>query len=86
VKLVFNYGNLRKRHTERKLWSKKLAIAWRRRRRKRLNERRPSYFSYFSSLPLLLTSREFSVLNVSPCSFAFIRHEPVIAGSSAVGR
>jgi hypothetical protein len=52
VKLVFNYGHLRKRHRERKLWSKKLAIAWRR-RRKRLNERRPSYFSSFSSLPPL---------------------------------
>ncbi len=87
MKLVFNYGHLRKRHRERNLWSKKLAIAWRRRRRrKRLNERRPSYFSSFSSLPLLLTSREFSVLNVSPCSFVFIRHEPVIAGSSAAGR
>jgi hypothetical protein len=53
VKLVINYGHLRKRHSERKLWSKKLAIAWRRRRRKRLNERRPSYFSSFSSLPPL---------------------------------
>ncbi len=39
-----------------------------------------------SPLSLLLTSREFSVLNVSPCSFVFIRHKPVIAGSSAVGR
>jgi hypothetical protein len=49
VKFVVNYGHLRKRHRERKLWSKKLAIARRRRRRKRLNERRPSYFSSFSS-------------------------------------
>jgi hypothetical protein len=53
VKFVVNYGHLRKRHRERKLCSKKLAIAWRRRRRKRLNERRPSYFSSFSSLPPL---------------------------------